>query len=655
MDKNTVWGLIIIFAVLIIYSYWMSPSKEMLEKQKRIQDSLVIVQQKADSIAKIQEVIKAKEKAQKILSEKIIPNKDILSADTKQIKANNRDKLGVFANSGSGVNKTYTLENDLMKIKISSKGGKIISVRLKKYQTFDSLPLQLFDPDSSKFGFEFFANNRYINTNELYFKPYYYNTNSQAKDSIKVSGTDSISFAMRLYTDASDTSYNLNKYIEFLYTIRGDDYMIDYKVNFKGMQGIISSNTDYINLIWSANLQKQEKTISKYDGPTIYYKYFHNDVKYLSETKDDKKSLKTRLRWISFKQQFFSSTLITDNNFVNADVNVFTEHKHNNRYLRSMKALIGVPYTLSGVQKIPMHFYFGPNKYKTLRHYNIGLERQIPLGWSFFLMAWINRFAVIPIFNFLEGFNLNYGIIILILTILLKLFLFPITYKTYSSSAKMRVLKPEIDEISKKYPKKEDMMKKQQATMALYKRAGVNPMAGCLPMLLQFPILIAMFRFFPASFELRQQSFLWATDLSSYDSIWNFPNGFSIPFYGDHVSLFTLLMTISTIFYTKINNDMMGSSSNQMPGMKTMSYLMPIMFLGIFNNYSAGLSYYYLLANIITFAQMYFIRKYIDEDKLRKKLLSNKNKNVKKSGFQKRLELMAKQKGYNPKTGKRRY
>jgi YidC/Oxa1 family membrane protein insertase len=262
-------------------------------------------------------------------------------------------------------------------------------------------------------------------------------------------------------------------------------------------------------------------------------------------------------------------------------------------------------------------------------------------------MAWINEFIVIPVFDWLGGYGWNYGIVILVLTILLKIVLFPIAYKTYMSSAKMRVLKPEVDEIGKKFPKKEDAMKKQQAVMALYKSAGANPASGCVPMLLQLPILIAMFRFFPASIELRQQSFLWAHDLSSYDSILELP--FSIPFYGDHVSLFTLLMTVSTIMYTYLNNQMMGQQSNQLPGMKTMMYIMPIMFLGIFNNYASGLSYYYFLANVITFGQMFVFRRAINEDKLRAKIEANKKKpSKKKSGFQKRLEDAAKKRGYKP-------
>ncbi len=387
--------------------------------------------------------------------------------------------------------------------------------------------------------------------------------------------------------------------------------------------------------------------VDLFNGSTIYYKLNEDKVKYLAENKDDNESLRDQIKWLSFKEQFFSTVLIADNYFVDPIMNVTTSGTPpSDRYLRSAFFKIGVPFTGKAEETVGMSLYFGPNKYNILRKYKLDLEKQIPLGWSFFLMQWINRFAVLPVFNFLGSFGWNYGIVILVLTILLKIVLFPVAYKTYLSSAKMRLLKPEMDEISARYPKKEDAMKKQQAVMAMYKKAGVNPMSGCIPILLQMPILIAMFRFFPASIELRQQPFLWADDLSSYDSIMNLP--FTIPFYGDHVSLFTLLMTISTIFYTYLNNQMMGSTSQQLPGMKTMMYIMPIMFLGIFNNYSSGLSYYYLLVNLITFAQMYIFRWFVDEDKLHKKIQENKLKPVKVSGFQKRLEDMAKKRGYNP-------
>jgi YidC/Oxa1 family membrane protein insertase len=379
---------------------------------------------------------------------------------------------------------------------------------------------------------------------------------------------------------------------------------------------------------------------------SVYYQYAADKVDNLSEAKDEEKMLKNeRVKWISFKQQFFTSTIISDDFFSEPKLSSQTL-PGGNHYLKTMAVEAGIPFSPGDGKAISMSMYFGPNKYYGLKKYNHDLEKQIPLGWGFFLMAWINIYAVIPVFTFFGNFGWNYGIIILILTILLKILLFPIAFKTYKSSAKMRVLKPEIDELAKKYPKKEDAMKKQSATMELYKKAGVNPMAGCIPLLLQMPILIAMFRFFPSSIELRQQGFLWAADLSSYDSIWTFPGGFSIPFYGDHISLFALLMTISSVIYTKINDQMMGSQQTQMPGMKTMMYMMPVMFLFWFNDYSSGLSYYYLLANVLTFAQIYIIRATIDEKKLHLQIEANKKKTVKKSGFQKRLEDMAKQRGY---------
>jgi YidC/Oxa1 family membrane protein insertase len=413
------------------------------------------------------------------------------------------------------------------------------------------------------------------------------------------------------------------------------------------MTEIIDPGTKYLVLNWDSKLKRQEKSLKMEKiNSTIYYKYFEDKVDYLSETKDDEKYLKNeKVQWISFKQQFFSTTLIAGTHFTEPKIKTLTVPGNENS-VKNMSMEVGVPYAPAETRSIPMSMYFGPLKYYSLKSYKIELERQIPLGWGFFLMAWINIYAVIPVFTFFGNFGWNYGIIILILTILLKILLFPIAFKTYKSSAKMRALKPDIDELNKKFAKKDDALKKKQATMALYKSAGVNPMAGCIPLLLQMPILIAMFRFFPSSIELRQKAFLWAKDLSSYDSIWTFPNGFSIPWYGDHISLFALLMTISSIFYTKINDQMMGSQQTQMPGMKTMMYLMPVMFLFWFNDYSSGLSYYYLLANLLTFAQIYIIRSTIDEKKLHAQIEANKKKPVKKSGFQKRLEDMAKKRGY---------
>lgn len=631
MNKNSIIGFILIAGIMIGYTYWMTPSTEELARQQYTADSIAQVQrQKAADLVKTREILEQSSQPEVELTE-------ITQESDTYYELQN--KYDLFANAAIGDEQLYILENDLVKLEISNKGGYIKTVELKEYQTFDSLPVILFNPETSKFGLSFFSNNRIINTENFFFTP-----DDFASTHMVVSGRDSLTFSMRLYTGSEEGIVNNNSYIEYLYKLAGDNYMFDLTINIVGMDGIISSNSRYVDLNWYVDLRQQEKTIDQFNGSTIYYKYYQDEVDYMDETDDDDEQITTKLKWVSFKQRFFSSTIIAKNSFNNGKLTVFEkENPGSDRYLKSMQADFELPINLRGSTSIPLSFYFGPNKFYTLKAYDLDLERQIPIGWGFFILAWINEYIVIPTFNWLGGYGWNYGIVILVLTLMLKTLLFPIAYKTYYSSAKMRVLKPEVDELSKKFPKKEDSMKKQQAVMALYKKAGANPAAGCVPMLLQMPILFAMFRFFPASIELRQQPFLWAHDLSSYDSIASLP--WDIPFYGDHVSLFTLLMTVSTIMYTYLNNQMMANQSTQMPGMKTMMYLMPIMFLGIFNSYASGLSYYYFLANIITFGQMFVFRYAINEDKLRAKIELNKKKPAKKkSAFQKRLEAAAKQK-----------
>lgn len=636
MNKNSILGFILIAGIMIGYTYWFTPSGEELAQRQHRADSLANieiqrVQQEKARLAAFEQKANEEQDAGEVI-ESLDDNYTAL-----------QDKFAQFAGSAAGKETSTIIENDLIRIELSNKGGHIKTVEIKDYQTYDSLPLVLFEPETSRFGLSFFSKNRLISTENLYFKP------SSTESTIQVTGDNTTSFSMRLYTDLPNGEKNTNSYIEYLYTIRGDNYLFDLTINMVGMEDIMSSNNNYMGLNWYADIRKQELVQDQWNGSTIYYKYLTDDVEYMSESDDDEEQITTKLKWVSFKQRFFSSTIIAKNAFENGKLTV-TEKKdqENERYLKTMEAEFELPVQLNGETSIPLSFYFGPNKFYTLKAYDLDLERQIPIGWGFFLLAWINEYIVIPTFNWLGGYGWNYGIVILVLTLMLKLFLFPIAYKTYYSSAKMRVLKPEIDEMAKKFPKKEDAMKKQQATMALYKQAGVNPAAGCVPMLLQMPILFALFRFFPASIELRQQPFLWATDLSSYDSIMSLP--WDIPYYGDHVSLFTLLMTVSTVMYTYMNNQMMAGQTNQMPGMKTMMYLMPIMFLGIFNNYASGLSYYYFLANIITFGQMFVFRYAINEDKLRAKIeIAKKKPAKKKSGFQKRLEDAAKQRGYNAK------
>lgn len=645
MNKNTIIGLVLIFGIFIGYSYLVSPSQDQLMEQKRKADSIYLVNQ-AKREAEIKNI--ARERAISVAreKEKVLASGNKLDSVTV-LRLTMKDELGMFANSAVGKDTSYTVENDLFKLNISSLGGKVSKVVLKDYLTWDQRPLELVSKDSLQFGFTFFSNNRIINTNRLYFMPFWPDDKNQGASPVKVSGDDSVRFGMRLFMAATDTTFDSGRYIEYIYTVKGNEYMLKYSVKFVNMEDIVDPSTKYLVLNWNSNLLRQEKSLNMERMSTgLYYKYAEDKVDNLSESSDEDKDLKNeRIKWISYKQQFFTTTIIADDYFSDPKLRIVTL-PGGNQYLKTMASEVGIPFIPKENKTISLSMYFGPNKYYGLKKYHLDLEKQIPLGWGFFLMAWINIYAVIPVFTFFGNFGWNYGIIILILTILLKILLFPIAFKTYKSSAKMRVLKPEIDELSAKFPKKEDAMKKQSATMELYKKAGVNPMAGCIPLLLQMPILIAMFRFFPSSIELRQQGFLWATDLSSYDSIYTFPGGFTIPYYGDHISLFALLMTISSIFYTKLNDQMMGSQQTQMPGMKTMMYLMPVMFLFWFNDYSSGLSYYYLLANLLTFAQIYIIRATIDEKKLHLQIEANKKKPVKKSGFQKRLEDMAKKRGY---------
>jgi YidC/Oxa1 family membrane protein insertase len=387
---------------------------------------------------------------------------------------------------------------------------------------------------------------------------------------------------------------------------------------------------------------QQEKGFKNENNYTaIAYKFpgEKGDFEELSPMKEEaSEKVSTKIQWINFKQQFFSSILVSKNNFTSADISQ-TTNPENSGYTKNFTADIRVPFNPT-TKSVDMAFYFGPNLFKELKKYDQGFEKVVPLGgW---IIRWINRWVVIPVFDVLESHIGSFGLIILILTVLIKLVLFPLTYKSYLSMAKMRVLKPEVDKINEKYPKKEDALKKQQEVMALYRKTGVNPMGGCLPMLLQLPILIAMFRFFPASFELRQESFLWADDLSSFDSIINLP--FDIPLYGGHISLFTLLMAVSLYLTSKINTAQMGDTTQQMPGMKFMTlYMMPVMMLFWFNNYAAGLSYYYLLSNLFTLGQTYLIRQTVNDDAIHAKLKENSKKPVKKSRFQQKLEEMAKQ------------
>jgi YidC/Oxa1 family membrane protein insertase len=592
MDKNSITGVVLIVAIVFGYNYLFPP---VIEVAQEAQTETVVIEEQ--SITNLE-----KENIDSPASTTIV-NSDKYS-----------NQYGSFAISAQGDNTPIVIENEKIELTISPKGGRIISTILKEYVTSKGDSLNLISEDSSKFNISFFSENRIINTEDLFFSSF-----DQSDNSV----------SMRLLEENGG-------YLEYVYSLRPNDYMVDFEINNSNLQNLIPANQNAMELNWSLSLPHTEKSLENERlYSTTYFKYLNDEVDYLSETKDDEEDLLGKVQWIGFKHQFFSSVLINNQGFekstnVSASTNEFSKD-----YVRNLSANITLPYGHKKNEKNVMQFYFGPNHYQTLTTYDLDLEKMIPLGWGIF--RWVNKYAVIPIFNFLSSWISNYGIIILIMTFIIKMALAPFTLKAYLSQAKMKVLKPEIDKIQEKH-KDKDPMKAQQEVMAFYKKTGVNPLGGCLPMLLQMPILFALFRFFPASIELRQQKFLWADDLSSYDSILNLP--FEIPFYGDHVSLFTLLMTVSTLLYTRMNNQMSGP---QMAQMKWMMYLMPIMFLGFFNNYAAGLSYYYFLANMVTFGQQFVMRKYfIDEASILSKIELNKKKPVKKSKFQKRLEEMAK-------------
>jgi YidC/Oxa1 family membrane protein insertase len=640
MDRNSIVGIVLIFAILVVFSIMNKPSKEEIEAAKRKQDSIaLVVNEKAALLEKQLEKQNQENKNSELVTDSLSKKSEV------QAKIN---ELGVFGAAALGEEQFYTLENNLMKIKFTNKGGRIYSVTLKDYQTHDSLPLVLFDGPETKFSLNFFAQNRSIQTENLYFK----STNSQKNIAVtgppvKKGSEGRTKFNEENPGQTGSMTFKLEvepgKFVEYTYTLPYNSYMVGFDLNMQGMNQYIANNQSYLNFIWSFDVPRQERA-SKFGEDrytNITYKFFEDEVDNLSQNKSAEENLTTKVKWIGFKQLFFSSTLIADDFFPNAEIHQ-EKFKDDPNYLANFYADIAFPYESSEKESVGMHFYFGPNHYQTLKQYDLSLERQIYLGYA--IVRPVNKYLIIPIFNFLRKYISNFGIIILLLTIFIKSILFPFTYKSYMSQAKMRALKPEVDELNSKFGK-DKAMEKQQATMALYKKAGVNPMGGCLPMVLQFPILIAMFFFFPTSIELRQQSFLWAHDLSTYDAIFQWKANIPLisNFYGNHVSLFCLLMTVTTIISTHLNQQ--AASSQAMPGMKTMMYIMPIMFLFILNNYSAGLSYYYFLANLITIGQTYLIRSFVDEDKIRAQLQVNKKKPVKKSNFQKRLEDMAKQRG----------
>lgn len=618
MDKKSLIGLGLIAAILGVWLYFSGPSKEQIARNKQIKDSIELVQKKQEAIeaAKLAAIPQAAPdtlKQTQSLSD---------SAKAALLTDNYRD----FAVATNGKPETFVIENENVKATISNKGGQIEKVELKNYHRSGKTEnLVLFDKDSTNFSLKLNAydRSRIFSTDSFYFK------------SVKQTAS---SIVLQLQTAKAGS------YIEYSYSLKPDDYVVDSEIRFVGMQNIISQTEDQLQLNWSMLYPSQEEYIVKEKkAATVYFKQAINSPDYINPVKDEEKEIsEADVKWVCFKQQFFNSTIIADNVFNKAGSFIKVSSRPESKTIvKAAKTELGIPYGHTPNEKFSYKFYFGPNHYYTLKKHDWELERIIPMGWSVF--SYINKWLVIPLFNWLNF--LNMGLVILILTIVVKIVLLPIAYKTYMSGAKMRVLKPETDALTAKYEKNPDPMKKQQEQMGLYRKAGVNPLSGCIPLLLQFPILIALFNFVPDAIELRQQGFLWANDLSTYDSVWTF--GY-VPFvnwaYGDHVSLFALLMFVSTIIYTYMNSSMMPQQgSAQMPGMKFMMYFMPVIFLAVMNDYAAGLSWYYFLANMFTFLQNWIIKKIVSDEKIRAQLEANMKKPAKVSNFQKKLEEMSKQ------------
>ena len=602
MDKNSIIGFVLIGVIMIGFTWYQN--KEYRERME--------VQAKLDSVARVERLEKIAMDSVK-RAEGLVTEGEFGSVTVKNIPAY-KDSLLTVARVAE--QEFVTLENDKLEIVFTTKGAQPYSVKLKDYKAYDSTDLYLVKPGRSSFDISVYAG-EYINTKDFAFQ---------------IAHSDDSSLVMRL-------PFAQGGYIQQKYSLSEGSYMVSNDLSFVGMDNVIPRNVSMFDIDWNLIIPRLEKG---YKNEKQYSKadyYFEGEKKpeELGRGRDESQRIDSKLKWFAFQQQFFSAIMTADDEFTSGDLQVkYYEENDPSKNLMACSAKLRSEFNNDTAEAVvPFNFYFGPNDFRVLKQYDQKYEKIIPLGgW---LVGWISRFVIIPCFDFLGKFINSYGLIILLMTIFIKIVILPLTIKSFKSSAKMAVLKPEIDNLNKKYPNEKDAMKKQQAMMNLYQKAGISPMGGCLPMLLQFPVLFAMFRFFPASIELRQQKFLWADDLSAYDSILDLP--FNIPLYGDHVSLFALLMAASMFIYSKMTSNQMSDDPN-MAGMKFMSvWLMPIMMLFICNNLSSALSYYYLLSNLITMLMTWIIRKFVvTEEKVRAQMVANENKPRKKSKWQQRLE-----------------
>ena len=599
MNKNTIIGFLLIGVIMFGFTWYQSRQyQEQMEAQAQL-DSIARVEQMAamamDSVKKAQGTV-----AETDVKVSSIPAyKDSLLTSARMAEAS-----------------MYRLANDRIEIEFTSRGAQPYSVKLNDYKSYDSTDLYLIRPDMSRYDIKLYAGEN-INTKDFNFEV--------------VEHSDSV-LVMRL-------PFSNGGFIQQRYALAKDSYSLYNELSLVGMDGVIPHNVSMLDIDWNVVIPRLEKGYKYEKQYSMLDYYFTGDKKpeQIARGKDDSERVDTKVKWFAFQQQFFSAIMTASNEFASADFDVkYFAEDDPSKNLMACSAKLRSDFNIAGGDVVlPYEFYFGPNDYSILSDYGQKYEKIIPLGgW---LVGWISRFVIIPCFNLLGRFITNYGLIILLMTILIRVVISPLTIKSYKSSAKMQVLKPEIDQLNKKYPNEKDAMKKQQAMMELYRKAGISPMGGCLPMLLQMPILFAMFRFFPACIDLRQQKFLWADDLSAYDSIWNF--GVNVPLLGDHLSLFALLMAVTMFFYSKMTSSQMSDDPN-MAGMKFMSvWMMPIMMFFICNNLSAALSYFYLLSNIFTMAQTWYIRKFVvTEDRVRAEMVANANKPKQKSKWQQRLE-----------------
>ncbi|MBD5271223.1 MAG: membrane protein insertase YidC [Bacteroides sp.] len=522
----------------------------------------------------------------------------------------------------TGDSTTVTLANKLLTLDISNKGGVIARAALNDYRSYDSTQVTLLDPTTDSYSFSMLMATQHFDSREFYFTP------SEVTDS-----------SVTMSLDLGDGAVWALRY-----TLLPDSYLVKMDVIQQGMQSVIPSSTASMDFTWSQKMRRLEGgRVFEERNSALYYMYPDGDVDHLKESGDDTEDISQRLKWVSCKNQFFSAVLMAQSTFVAGKLSS-SEIKNNPDFIKQMDVALTLDYSAALANPASFMMYLGPNSYPVMKSLekeifpeeNMHLTKLIPLGWPIF--RWINTLIIIPVFSFLGSFISNYGIIILLLTIFIKVILYPFTYKSLVSQAKMRLLAPELKVINEKYPGNENAMKRQQESMALYSRAGANPMSGCLPMLLQMPVLVAMFWFFPSAIELRGESFLWAKDLAAPDAIvsWTANIPFISSTFGNHISLFCLLMTVTNIIYTYLN--MQSQASSGMPGMKWMMYMMPLMFLFIFNNYAAGLSYYYFLSLLITILMTFLFRRLVSEDKMRAKMAENARKPKKKGWMQAKLE-----------------